>query len=320
MKMKQIDGLQKFNEQLSQQLKEIQANAHKQGRSLKKNAQQQAKTLRKSAQQQAKALKKSALKRKRALQGNESMMQKPQVKRGLMVGGSVLGILGGLALVLMAGQRLKARSEAQKSDLKPLGKLDLNKFTGEWFEIARIPGHDDANDYGVKVNYKQIKDNKLEVDVTANKGSFEGKEKRHSYTISLRDEQDTRMLKHKGGSVKNYWLLDMDNDAFYAVLATPDRKEAWILCRTSVLPENLFEKIVNDLDERGFDIEQLQLIPQKSKGNAPLWAHLKHLMAQKRAYYSGNEQKKHLGPNPESRDYSQEQTSSQDTKGYSQDN
>jgi len=55
-----------------------------------------------------------------------------------------------------------------------------------------------------------------------------------------------------------YWIIDLAADYSYAVVSHPNKKYLWILSRTPTLDGNVYNKILNRLLEKGFDLSKLK--------------------------------------------------------------
>jgi apolipoprotein D and lipocalin family protein len=55
----------------------------------------------------------------------------------------------------------------------------------------------------------------------------------------------------------HYWIIDLGKEYEYAVIGHPDRKYLWILSRTEVMDEQVYEGILNRLKEQHYDVSRL---------------------------------------------------------------
>lgn len=47
------------------------------------------------------------------------------------------------------------------------------------------------------------------------------------------------------------------------IIGVPDRSHAWIMARTSELPDGEYERLVNELERLGYDLTGLREVPQR---------------------------------------------------------
>jgi apolipoprotein D and lipocalin family protein len=161
---------------------------------------------------------------------------------------SALLILGVAAVV---GKVAFAESKAA---LQTVSHVDLTRYVGRWYEIARYPTRfekDCASD--VTATYTQRSGGKIEVVNECRKA--DGQVKRSKGTARVVDKRTNAKLKvtffwpFSG----NYWIIDLAPDYSYAVVGEPDRKYLWILSRSSQLTESVYGQIVTRVRELGYD-------------------------------------------------------------------
>ena len=62
--------------------------------------------------------------------------------------------------------------------------------------------------------------------------------------------------------IGKYWIIDLADDYSYAVVGHPNRKYLWILSRTPIMNENVYQQILAKIIEKGFDISKIQRTKQ----------------------------------------------------------
>lgn len=161
---------------------------------------------------------------------------------------SALLILGVAAVV---GKVAFAESRAV---LQTVSHVDLRRYVGRWYEIARYPTRfekDCASD--VAATYTQLSGGKIEVLNECRKA--DGHAKRSKGTARVVDKSTNAKLKvtffwpFSG----NYWIIGLAPDYSYAIVGEPDRKYLWVLSRSSQLTESVYEQIVTRVRELGYD-------------------------------------------------------------------
>ena len=161
---------------------------------------------------------------------------------------SALLILGAAAVF---GKITLAESKAA---LQAVPHVDLTRYVGRWYEIARYPTRfekDCASE--VTATYTQLSSGKIEVLNECRKA--DGQIKRSKGTARVVDKRTNAKLKvtffwpFSG----NYWIIDLAPDYSYAVVGEPDRKYLWILSRSSQLTESVYGQILTRVRELGYD-------------------------------------------------------------------
>ncbi len=221
-----------------------------------------------------------------------------KIKSTVGILGLILGVAALAGLGLVASNRLRNRQAAKKSDLRPYPGLNLEKFSGQWYEIARFQNTAKGKVAGMKVDYSLKANHDLEVTYTYYKDSLEGQAKTSSHTLKVPDSnQNARLIKKQGLKEINYWILEVGDNYSYAVIATPAKDHLWILSRKPQMSESVYEKLVTQLELQGFATDKLVEVPQAEGQSLPLHIHLQDLKNKKDAYYkAGAEHEQHHGP------------------------
>ena len=185
----------------------------------------------------------------------------------LPISGLIKGVSWGLGVLSFAGaglllaNRLKLRQELKKSNLQSMVGLNLEKFAGPWYEVAKFPHPGSTRKVGVMVNYEIVDPLTLRERYLYQEGDSETQEKTH--LLHLVDPANpARMQKERRGPLAmNYWVLEVGDDYNYAVIGTPDRRHLWILSRTHQLPLDKYEALTYRLKKQGFAVEELVKVP-----------------------------------------------------------
>jgi len=139
---------------------------------------------------------------------------------------------------------------------------------GTWYEIAKFPVFFERGLVGVTAEYALEDDGRIHVTNQGFKKSFDGKVSSIQGYAKIPDPEDPGKLRVRFNPfparlfAADYWIVDLDEDYDYAVVSNPSRKVLWILSRTPSMDEAQYEEIVKHLEERGFDIERLERMPQ----------------------------------------------------------
>lgn len=142
--------------------------------------------------------------------------------------------------------------------------VDLDRYTGEWYEIARYPNRFEKEcDSDVIAVYSQHDDGKIQVVNSCRKSS--GAVKESSGYVKVVDKKTNGKLKVP--AYGNYWIVDLDPDYRYAVVSEPRREYLWILSRTPQMNPAHYEQLMARIRQLGFDPARLirpkQTLPTK---------------------------------------------------------
>ncbi len=143
--------------------------------------------------------------------------------------------------------------------LETVSKVDVDRYMGKWYEIARLPFDRQADCTCTTAEYSVIDDHTIRVvnsckDTSDNEiSTAEGK----AFVVENSNNSKLRVQffwPFKG----DYWVIDLDTVNYsYALIGMPSRKYAWILSRTPALSPELYSRAVEHLRSTGFAVEKL---------------------------------------------------------------
>jgi len=167
-----------------------------------------------------------------------------------------------LGVAVVVGKMAFAGS---KRSLQMVSHVDLTRYVGRWYDIARYPTRFEKNCASdVTATYSQLSGGKIEVLNEWRKA--DGQVKSSKGTARVVDRRTNAKLKvtffwpFSG----NYWIIDLAPDYSYAIVGEPDRKYLWILSRSSQLTESVYGQIVTRVRELGYDPSGLTKTRQSS--------------------------------------------------------
>ncbi len=137
--------------------------------------------------------------------------------------------------------------------------LDLNRYLGKWYEIARFGHSFERRLVGATANYSLREDGKIKVLNTGYKDSFDGKFNEAEAKAYIQDE------KYPGASkvsfflffYSDYWVLDLDEDYTFALIGSKNDKYQWILLRTPEMAPADLDKVLNRATSLGYSTGEL---------------------------------------------------------------
>jgi apolipoprotein D and lipocalin family protein len=149
--------------------------------------------------------------------------------------------------------------------VQPVAKVELNRYVGKWFEIARFPNRfqDDCVS-NVTAQYDKRADG--EIDVTNRCKEADGKIDEAIGRARIEDATTNAKLKVRFAPEwlgwlpflwADYWIVDLADDYSFAAVGGPSRDYLWILSRTPAMPATTYEALVNRLTVQGFDTSKL---------------------------------------------------------------
>ncbi len=137
--------------------------------------------------------------------------------------------------------------------------VDLTRYIGKWYEIARYPHRFEEGCSSVTADYTLQDDGTIRVVNRCILLEQGGKEKQAEGKAKVVDKVSNAKLKVSffWPFYGDYWIVKLDDDYQYAIVAEPSRKYVWILARTPQMNSDLYDKLVSEIDNLGYDPKQL---------------------------------------------------------------
>lgn len=153
------------------------------------------------------------------------------------------------ALVALGG----ALADDRRDELPVVEAVDLSRYVGSWYEIARTPNPFQKKCVGfVKVTYARRDDGTLSVvnecrtaagEPTRAQGVARLAEK-GGPPAKLKVRFAPAFLSFISAVWGDYWIIDLAPDYSWAVVGEPARRYLWILSRTPQMELTRYEEIV----------------------------------------------------------------------------
>ncbi len=150
-------------------------------------------------------------------------------------------------------------SKQTSTPLPVVPYVDLNRYTGVWYEIARYPHSFQEGCVGSKATYTLRDDGKISVLNECYDKSFSGKIRSAKGKAWVVDKETNAKLKVSffWPFAGDYWIIDLGTNYEYAVIGNPTREYLWILSRTREMEGELYEAILSRLKDNHYDTSRL---------------------------------------------------------------
>ena len=145
-------------------------------------------------------------------------------------------------------------------------ELDINRYLGTWYEIARFDHSFERGLEGVTATYSLREDGKIKVVNSGYKGSLKGEYSEAIGKAKIPNPQtDPAKLKVSFFWIfyGDYFVLELDPDYQWALIGSNSDKYLWILSRTPKMEATIYTEILNDLETRRYPISKLIEVKQK---------------------------------------------------------
>ncbi|MES2503500.1 MAG: lipocalin family protein [Myxococcota bacterium] len=154
-------------------------------------------------------------------------------------------------------------SHAPQTSLQTVSHVDLSRYMGKWYEIARLPNRFQKGCLRSTAEYA-LKDGVVSV---INRCDLEDGSMKEAVGIAqVVDAQTNAKLKVSflpdwlrwtGFGWGNYWIIDLDDNYEYVVVSEPEQKYLWILSRSQTIKPQKYDEILANIKAQGFDISAL---------------------------------------------------------------
>ncbi len=167
--------------------------------------------------------------------------------------------------VLIVALLCAASAVAQEKPLVVVPNLDLQKYAGLWYEVARFPNRFQDKCAGdVTAQYTPHPDGRV---IVTNRCRTRDGKWDDAEGVARRVEGappsalEVRFAPALLSFLPNVWgdyqVMELDEGYTYSLVGTPDRKYLWVLARTPSLDEATYKKLLDAATSQGFDTTKL---------------------------------------------------------------
>ena len=175
-----------------------------------------------------------------------------------------------LTLPIMTAICVALLACAGRESIAPLPtatSVDLARYTGTWYEIARLPMWFQRHCVDSKAIYTSRPDGAVGVhnECVTDTGGLDQIDGVATVVDSKTNARltvvfDNFFARLFGSSREgNYWIIELDSDYRTSVVGTPDRRFLWILSRTPQLDDVTYQRLVERARQLGFSVSDLIL-------------------------------------------------------------
>lgn len=149
---------------------------------------------------------------------------------------------------------------SQKMDNSTVPSVDLNRYLGSWYEVAKFDHSFERGIDFAMAKYTLRDDGKIDV---LNTGIKDGRAKDAKGIAKTTDVPGLLRVSFFGPFYGDYRIMLLDADYQYALIGGNNEKFLWILSRTPALDEATKSLILAEAERRGYDLNQLIWVKQK---------------------------------------------------------
>jgi len=131
--------------------------------------------------------------------------------------------------------------------------VEIEKYTGSWYEIARFEHFFEKGCKNVTATYSIKDDGDLEVINHCTK--IEDNEKKQATGSAYAVDQTNSKLKVSffRPFYGDYYIIELADDYSYAMVGSPSREYLWILSRTKTISKQTKQRLLSKASSLGFD-------------------------------------------------------------------
>ena len=145
-----------------------------------------------------------------------------------------------------------------------VASVDLNRYAGKWYEIARYPNSFQKKCEGVTAEYALQPDGRVGVTNTCATGTSDGKPRSAKGVAAVIEGSNNTKLAVNFAPIPlpkgqgNYWVLYLDPNYQTALVGSPNGSYLWLLARTKSITTDQRAALKAAAERNGFRTDILK--------------------------------------------------------------
>jgi apolipoprotein D and lipocalin family protein len=162
-----------------------------------------------------------------------------------------------ISLVLLCS--LFTLSLAGGQPVQTVEKVDLQRYAGLWYEIAKIPNSFQKKCVaGTTAEYKPLENGKIQVinrcqEADGDQDAAKGVARVIDTETNAKLQVSFVRFFCRNWFWGDYWIIGLDEDYQWAIVGHPNRSYGWILARTPELSTETLDTCHSILQEQGYE-------------------------------------------------------------------
>ena len=148
---------------------------------------------------------------------------------------------------------------------RTVDSVDLQRYQGTWYEVARLPMFFQRNCAQSEAHYTLKADGHVGVLNRCRTQEGEWQEANGTASPQVPGKTDKLWVVFDnwfsriapGVAKGDYWVLDLDDKYQHALVGSPNRKYLWLLSRTPEVPTAVRERMLAKAQQQGYDTTRL---------------------------------------------------------------
>jgi len=171
----------------------------------------------------------------------------------LLAGGLGIAVIGLAACSTL----LNRHPVGNPSVPEPAKSVDLQRYLGRWYEIARYEQGFQKGCEGVTADYSLRADGTIDVVNRCRKPGGKLSEARGRAKVVDTATNAKLKVSFFGPFFGDYWVLDHADDYSWAIVGEPSGRYLWILNRQATPPEPEVQRLIERVRALGYDTSML---------------------------------------------------------------
>ena len=148
--------------------------------------------------------------------------------------------------------------------LQTVENVDLERFMGDWYVVANIPTPFERGAHNAVESYELAPDGTIATTFTFRDGAFDGPVKTYTPRGFVRSDSNAVWGMQFIWPIKaDYRVVYLDEDYSTTVVGRNRRDFVWIMAREPQIPASRYEEIYTMLGNVGYDVSEIQQVPQQ---------------------------------------------------------
>lgn len=171
-----------------------------------------------------------------------------------------------ISSLIISNSFMSCNTQKSMIDKTVVEQLDIQRYLGTWYEIARYDHRFERGLIGVTADYSTRDDGNIKVVNSGYENSFEGKFSQAIGKAKIpKPEKAPAKLKVSFFLFfyGDYFVMELDKDYQWAVIGSSSDEYLWILSRNPQMKNEVYTDLLNRLKKRGYDVSSLIKVEQK---------------------------------------------------------
>lgn len=150
-------------------------------------------------------------------------------------------------------------------DKETVKTLDIQRYMGKWFEIARFDYHFEHNLVGSTIEYTLLPDSTIEVVTCGYSNDFSGPCVKARGIVRVNPSDLGKMkITYLWKFYAEYNILEIDEQDYrYALVGSNTCRYLWLISRTPQLSHEKVKHLLDCAKRRGYDVSMLKWVKHK---------------------------------------------------------